>query len=259
MKKVILVGIICLINFTGCSKTVKPDTITKSIMDKYHIQYLNEDKKAKEWLTDDVLENFFIHMEIDKNEDYEQIKEAILHAYDKQNRQELKKYFIKRGKSYEELLKKEKSVSNIKIKKTKQVKTLNSKNIFYSVIHFSATMQYVKYYKKFGTADYNGFGTLTYKYGFIEPKDSNKAYFYTNHGLDSKGNAISRKDKSYISSMDDVRIYGLLFDKKDEYDSVFIKKMLTLLKSKQVPYKYISNEYKLVKGRAGYKEVSLDE
>lgn len=117
MKTIILM-IAMALSFTGCLKdffavTAKPDAITKSIVDKYNIQYLNKDKKAKEWLSNSMSKNFFIHIEIDKNGNYEEVKKAILHAYDKSNRKELEKYYINNVTSYEKNLREEKSISNL--------------------------------------------------------------------------------------------------------------------------------------------------
>jgi len=267
MKKIILMGIISL-SLIGCVKdfftsTAKPDAITKSIMTKYNIQYLNEKKEAKKWLCNSPLGgNFRIHIEIDKKENFQEVKKAILHAYDEQNRKELQKYYSSRGSSSEEILRRQKHVSNIRIKRNKQVNVFNDKNISYTEIKSYTKLQYVIYYKKLGIADYKGVGTLTYKYGFIEPNNSNKAYFYTSSKSDYKGNPILRKNKNLVFSGiggGDVYIHDFLNDDKTEYDNKFIKKTISVLKSNNITYKYISNEYNFVKGRAGYKELSFDE
>jgi len=263
MKKIILMGIISL-SLIGCVKdfftsTAKPDAITKNIMTKYNIQYLNEKKEAKKWLCNSTLsDNFRIHIEIDKKENFQEVKKAILHAYDKQNRKELQKYYSSRGSSSEEILRRQKNVSNIRIRRNKQVNVFNDKNISYTRIEAYTKLEYIKYYKKFGRAEYKGFGTLTYKYGFIEPENGNKAYFYTSYAFNYKGDAILA-NKNRVSSMDDVRINSFLYDDKAEYDSKFIKKAISVLKSNNITYKYISDEYDFVKGRAGYKELSFDE
>jgi len=275
MKKIILMGIIIL-SLTGCTVTAKPDNITKSIMDKYNIQYLNEDKKAKQWLGNSVTNNFFIHIEIDKKGKYEQIKEAILHTYDraynkanKRRKAELyiksntrsygmnieyqkaclselearKALYIEIGQRdnktdndiYRECMKLSpheissnynKTILQQMFKGIDNVQTFNIENISYSVI-------------KHRQINFNAFGLLIYKYGFIEPINSDKAYFYTNFSLDYKGN-----------------IYMNLHKRQRELDKDLIKKTLTLLKSNQIPYQYLSEEYSLVDGKS---RVSYDE
>lgn len=287
MKKIILIGLISL-GLTGCVKdfintstkyvkdffstTAKPDTITKSIMDKYHIQYLNNDGKAVEWLENWINDNFFIHIEIDKKGKYEQIKEAILYAYNNENKRQLAELYVdshtmgygyrmerqkaclktveatralyaqggRRNKTDNEIYREcmklsqgeissnySRSVLKQMVKGISNVSTFNTKNVKYSLIIYEKLNPYT-----------SSHGILTYKYGFIEPENSNKAYFYTNFSLNYKGD-----------------IYDKLYDKQRELDKNLIKKTISLLKSNNIIYRYISDEYSLVEGELKKKNI----